>query len=62
MSPEQVGNLIHMLRLEAELTQADLAKRLPRPQSYVSKLENGSRSLRVDEPPMLCGALGLSPV
>jgi transcriptional regulator with XRE-family HTH domain len=36
-------------RKEAGLTQAQLAERLRRPQSYVSKYENGERRLDVLE-------------
>lgn len=36
-------------RLDAGLTQAGLAKRLKRPQSFVAKYENGERRIEVVE-------------
>lgn len=51
---------LRRLRLESGLTQADLAERLCKPQSYVSKLESGDRSLDVIEVRQLCLACGVS--
>ena len=48
------------LRLSSGLTQADLAERLNKPQSYVSKLESGDRSLDFIETRELCLACGVS--
>lgn len=50
---------LRRLRLESGLTQADLADRLSKPQSYVSKLESGDRSLDVIEVRQLCLACGV---
>ena len=48
------------LRLTSGLTQADLAERLNKPQSYVSKLESGDRSLDFIETREFCLACGTS--
>ena len=50
---------LRRLRLESGLTQADLAERLGKPQSYVSKLESGDRSLDIIEVRQLCLACGV---
>lgn len=41
--------LLKSARLEARITQADLALRLGKPQSYVSKFERGERSIDLVE-------------
>lgn len=48
-------------RLEAGLTQADLAKRMARPQSFVAKIEVGERQLGVVEFIGYAEALGAGP-
>lgn len=48
-------------RQNAGLTQTDLALRLSKPQSYVSKYENGERRLDVIEFLDLCNVLGIEP-
>ncbi len=49
-------------RATAELKQADLAARLGKPQSYVSKVELGERRLDVVEYADYVTALGIDPV
>jgi transcriptional regulator with XRE-family HTH domain len=56
---QKLQDLIRTLRLEAGLTQADLATRLGRPQSYVSKYESGERRLDFVELHDVCIALNL---
>ena len=48
-------------RKSAELTQQELAERLGRPQSYVSKYERGERRLDVLELIDIADALGVEP-
>lgn len=53
--------LIRSLRIEAGLTQTELADRLDRPQSWVSKVEVGERRIDVEELRQLCVALEVDP-
>ena len=48
-------------RRGAGLTQQDLATRINRPQSFVSKYERGERRLDVLEFVMVCHALSVDP-
>jgi hypothetical protein len=48
-------------RKDAGLTQAEVANRLERPQSFVAKYEAGERKLDVVEFTVLAGALGREP-
>jgi transcriptional regulator with XRE-family HTH domain len=50
--------LLRELRIEAGLTQNELAGRLERPQSYVSKYESGDRRLDLIELREISEALG----
>lgn len=52
---EQLKNI----RLEAGLTQTELANRLGKPQSYVAKYEGGARKLNINELFVLCEACGV---
>lgn len=45
-------------RLEAGLTQTELADRLERPQSFVAKYENGERRVEVVEFVQIVSAIG----
>jgi len=47
---------LRQLRLSANLTQSELADRLNKPQSYVSKVESGDRSLDLIETREYCVA------
>jgi len=50
------------VRKKAGLSQAELAKRLAKPQSFVSKFERGERRLDVIEFKSVAEALGLDPL
>ncbi|MDL9999951.1 helix-turn-helix transcriptional regulator [Variovorax sp. J22P240] len=57
----KLRQLLAQARSEAALTQSQVANRLKRPQSFVSKYENGERQLDVVEFMDVCKALGVSP-
>ncbi len=52
--------LLRQVRLEAGLTQDQLAEKLGRPQSFISKYESGERRLDVLELREVCRAIGIS--
>jgi transcriptional regulator with XRE-family HTH domain len=54
--------LLTEARKTANLTQAELSKRLGRPQSFVSKYERGERRLDVIEFAEVARCLGLDPL
>lgn len=53
-----VQEALKQLRLEAQLTQIELAQRLGKPQSYVSKYESGERRLDIIEIREICFVVG----
>ena len=57
---EKLQELLCQVRREAKLTQTALARKLRRPQSYVSKIESGERRLDLIELRQLCKATGIS--
>lgn len=61
-SPEhqRLATILGELRSEAGLRQVDLAERLDRPQSYVSKYETGERRLDLIELRAICQAVGVT--
>ncbi len=52
--------LLRQVRQKAGLRQIDLAQRLGKPQSFVSKYESGERRLDLLEIEELCQAVGIS--
>jgi len=51
--------LLRQMREEAGLSQVELARRLRKPQSYVSKYESAERRLDVLEVWLVCEAMGV---
>jgi transcriptional regulator with XRE-family HTH domain len=60
MDKEALLDALREARSEVGLTQAELAARLGRPQSFVSKYESGERRLDLIELSEVCKALGIS--
>lgn len=58
---KKLRQLLAQARADAGLTQLQVAKRVKRPQSFVSKYENGERQLDVIEFVSICKAIGVSP-
>jgi len=56
---EKLYNLLKQLRVEASLRQVDLAEKLYKPQSYISKYESGEKNLDVLELKEICKALNI---
>jgi transcriptional regulator with XRE-family HTH domain len=52
--------LLKALRADSGMRQAEVAHKLGKPQSFVSKYEAGERKLDVLELKEVCGALGIS--
>ena len=59
---EIVGAVLAAARRKANLTQAELARRLGKPQSVVSQYEAGKRRLDVVEFVLIARTLGADPV
>lgn len=57
---QRLLRLLRRIRKDAGLRQADLARRLGQPQSFVSKCESGERRLDVLELRDICKAVGTS--
>lgn len=58
---KDLRKLLNQYRKGLSLTQSELAERLKRPQSFVSKYENGERRLDVIELLEICAALQIDP-
>jgi transcriptional regulator with XRE-family HTH domain len=58
---ERFRQLLVEAREASGLTQADIASKLGRPQSFVSKYESGERRLDVVEFVHVCAVLGVDP-
>ncbi len=53
-------SLLREIRVEAGLTQMDVAVRIERDQTFVSKYESGQRRLDVLEVREICQAIGIT--
>lgn len=60
MKKTRLANLLRQIRLNAGLTQLQLAEKLGQTQSYISKYENGEQRLDLIELESVCGAVGIS--
>jgi transcriptional regulator with XRE-family HTH domain len=56
---ESLQRLLRQIRLDVGLRQVDLANRLGRPQSFVSKYESGEKRLDILELRQICEAVGI---
>ena len=57
---QRLRALLRQTRLDAGLRQSDVAERLGRPQSFVSKYESGERRLDLVELRQVCEVLGVA--
>lgn len=58
MKSRRLAVLLRQVRLEANLTQVQVASKLGQSQSYVSKYENGEQRLDLVELEAVCKAVG----
>ena len=59
MKRTRLANLLRQIRLDAGLTQVQVASRLGETQSYVSKYESGEQRLDLTEIESVCKAVGV---
>lgn len=57
MKKSRLAALLRKIRVDADLTQAQVAERLGQPQSYVSKYETGEQRLDLIELEAVCDAV-----
>ena len=60
MKKSRLAALLRQVRLDANLTQSQLADKIGQTQSYVSKYENGEQRLDLIELEVVCNAVGIS--
>ena len=56
---DRMTAMLRELRLEASLTQTELASRIDKDQTYVSRYESGQRRLDMLEVREICQAVGI---
>jgi transcriptional regulator with XRE-family HTH domain len=59
MKKRHLADLMRQIRLEAKLTQSEVAEKLGQSQSYVSKYESGEQRLDLTELEAFCTAVRL---
>jgi transcriptional regulator with XRE-family HTH domain len=59
MKKRRLSALLRQVRIEAHLTQRQVAKTIGQTQSYVSKYEHGEQRLDLIELEAVCNAIGL---
>lgn len=57
---EKLRLLLRQIRLDAEMTQVDLANSLSQPQSFISKYESGQRRVDLVELKNICEHVGIT--
>lgn len=60
MKKRRLAALLRQIRMDANLTQSQLAEKLGQTQSYVSKYENGEQRLDLMELEAVCDVVGIS--
>ena len=60
MKKSSLAALLRQVRVDANLTQSQIAERIGQTQSYVSKYENGEQRLDLIELELVCKAVGVS--
>lgn len=60
MKKSRLAALLRQVRLDANITQLQLAEKIGQTQSYVSKYENGEQRLDLIELEAVCKAIGIS--
>ena len=59
MKKDRLVALLRQVRLDAALTQLEVAEKIGQTQSYVSKYENGEQRLDLIELEAVCTAVGI---
>jgi transcriptional regulator with XRE-family HTH domain len=59
MNKQRLSALLRQIRIEAGLTQDQVARRIGQTQSYVSKYETGEQRLDLTELESVCDSIGI---